>query len=440
MPSPPISPAPSPAGESSAAVPQGTASPTAEPELVDASFAHMAEFQRIAERHAGNRADGSPGFEASLTYAEAVLTAAGFDVERHTGEALVDWSGDATLTRANGPEFDGADVLPMRGSPTTDGTLTAGLSTSSNKKGCQLGDYAESAGTVVLVERGECAFSTKSALAKEAGAVGLIIYDPAGPLNGDLGTDRDVVPTVSVSSDGAQSLIRAMAEGDVQVRFTVSGESTYRAITNLIAHRPGNHSPAVLLGAHLDGVAQGPGINDNASGVSLALATAERLARSGEADNLRIALWGGEELGLLGSGVYVMGFGATKPDVSAYVNLDMVASPNGVVGIHGSGTALDLTQRVLREAGAEFELVQMAGYSDHAWFESRQIPTVGFHTGAGDEVTQEQAATFGSEAGEPKDSCYHRACDTLETVDTPEVRARMQVIGDALLAVIPQLS
>ena len=57
-----------------------------------------------------------------------------------------------------------------------------------------------------------------------------------------------------------------------------------------------------MVGAHLDSVPEGPGINDNASGSAGILAIAEVLAGTETANALRFAWWGAEEFGLLGSG------------------------------------------------------------------------------------------------------------------------------------------
>ena len=74
--------------------------------------------------------------------------------------------------------------------------------------------------------------------------------------------------------------------------------------SNVIADLPGRQSGVVLLGGHLDSVASGPGINDNGSGSALVLEVARQARRLHvrPRHGLRFAFWGGEELGLLGSG------------------------------------------------------------------------------------------------------------------------------------------
>ena len=90
-----------------------------------------------------------------------------------------------------------------------------------------------------------------------------------------------------------------------------------------------------MLGAHLDSVADGPGINDNGSGTAGILETALSMANAPTRNRLRFAFWGAEELGLLGSEHYVAGLpAAEKAKIKLYLNFDMIASPNHIIGIY----------------------------------------------------------------------------------------------------------
>ena len=70
----------------------------------------------------------------------------------------------------------------------------------------------------------------------------------------------------------------------------------------------------LMVGAHLDSVLEGPGINDNGSGVAAVLEIARGVAEGGIPDGtaVRIGLWGGEELGLVGSRAYVPSLETTR--------------------------------------------------------------------------------------------------------------------------------
>ncbi len=76
---------------------------------------------------------------------------------------------------------------------------------------------------------------------------------------------------------------------------------------NILADTGGDAGHTVVVGAHLDSVQEGPGINDNASGVAAVLETARWMKEAGitPANRVRFAFWGGEEDGLYGSQHYV---------------------------------------------------------------------------------------------------------------------------------------
>ena len=100
-----------------------------------------------------------------------------------------------------------------------------------------------------------------------------------------------------------------------------------------------------MVGAHLDSVIAGPGINDNGSGTSTILEIAEQLTALKYTNKLqrqvRFAFWGAEELGLLGSQHYVDSLSeAQQAKIYANLNFDMLGSPNYVRFVYdGDGSA-----------------------------------------------------------------------------------------------------
>ncbi|OLF16084.1 M28 family metallopeptidase [Actinophytocola xanthii] len=203
---------------------------------------------------------------------------------------------------------------------------------------------------------------------------------------------------------------------------------------NLVADWPGGDENAVMMfGAHADGVAAGPGINDNGSGTAalleVALTVAEQDPRP--ARQLRFAWWGAEEVGLVGSAHYVRRLPADELErIDGYLNFDMIASPNGGYFVYsssgqpeGSAAFERLLNGHFADAGIETEPVDLAGRSDHAPFADAGIPTGGVFTGAEGTKTPEQARKWGGTAGKPFDPCYHRACDTTANID-PELLGR----------------
>jgi aminopeptidase S len=132
----------------------------------------------------------------------------------------------------------------------------------------------------------------------------------------------------------------------------------------------------------------------------LAAPLAAAAARLPAGTQLRFGFWGAEELGLYGSRHYVGALSRTERAAhAAYVNLDMVGTPNGSRGVYeGRDEAGRRIERVLRRAlGGRIRPERLGGASDHAPFARAGIAVGGLFTGT--------------------DRCYHRACDTAEHVD-----------------------
>jgi aminopeptidase S len=215
---------------------------------------------------------------------------------------------------------------------------------------------------------------------------------------------------------------------------------------SLVVERPGAGGEVVMLGAHLDSVAAGPGINDNGSGVAALLVIAERLAElPAPRRTVRFAFWGAEEGGPFGSTAYVAALEpAERRDIVAYLNFDMIGSPNAIRLVYdeagaapGSAALTHLFATALASAGLAWEPIDLEGDSDHGPFTGAGIPTGGLFSGGIEPVTDAQAAaSFGAIAGEPADACSHRACDTIDNVDL----ATLDEMADAIAAVLVMLA
>ena len=85
-----------------------------------------------------------------------------------------------------------------------------------------------------------------------------------------------------------------------------------------------------MVGAHLDSVRSGPGINDNGSGVAAVLETALQLGGEPPTTNaVRFAFWGAEEVSMDGSKKYLRSLTKEQlDDIALYLNFDMLGSPN----------------------------------------------------------------------------------------------------------------
>ncbi|RJQ72289.1 M28 family peptidase [Pseudonocardiaceae bacterium YIM PH 21723] len=186
---------------------------------------------------------------------------------------------------------------------------------------------------------------------------------------------------------------------------------------NLIADWPGGDTGnTLMLGAHLDSVSAGPGINDNGSGSATILENALTVAakKPSLSRHLRFAWWSDEEQGLVGSKFYVNSLSsADKAKIKSYLNFDMTGSPNGGYFINNITTDLGKAFKAYFDkiGVAAEENTEGAGRSDDYSFQNAGIASSGFAAGASARKTAAQAQKWGGTSGQAYDSCYHSACD-----------------------------
>ncbi len=408
---------------------------------------HMAALQRVADAHNGTRAAGTPGYAASVRYVEKMLRAAGYKVARQP------FSMTLTATLAETGRVRGGALLNpkiMAGSPNTPvGGFTAPLVTPTDPLGCTTESESKLRGAVVLVRRGSCTFAEKSQKMAAAGAVATLVYNSGepdnSPLFGSLGDSTSerleaTVPTAGLTQAAGERLLEKLTGGAVKVRLELRTSRITQKTANVIAELPRTSGRVVMVGAHLDSVPEGPGINDNGSGVGLTLELARQLARTGQAKGVRFAFWGAEELGLLGSAHYVGGLSpAELKNIRAYLNFDMVSSPNAAPFAYGDPELTGLFTDEFAAAGLTLLPDAVGGRSDHAPFEAAGIPVAGLFSGAeGVKPNREVGAYGGSTA--PYDACYHRACDTLRGSSTPTATRYLDLLADAAANALQHLT
>ncbi|PZG52196.1 peptidase M28 [Spongiactinospora gelatinilytica] len=207
---------------------------------------------------------------------------------------------------------------------------------------------------------------------------------------------------------------------------------------NLIADWPGGPTnQTIMLGAHLDSVSAGPGINDNGSGSSGLLEVALALAGKNPTmkKHVRFAWWGAEEQGMRGSTYYVQNGGSSGVD--AYLNFDMIASPNPGYFVYDDDTAL---QKLFNDYFATLQIptereTEGDGRSDHAPFKNAGVTVGGLFTGASSVKSAAQAQKWGGTSGQAFDRCYHSACDSYPgNINTTALDRNSDAIAVALWA------
>lgn len=272
-----------------------------------------------------------------------------------------------------------------------------------------------------------------SALEAHLAALQAIADDPAGD-----GSRANGTPGFSASVDYVVGKLEAAGYGVERQEVAIPDGST----TNVLAERRGTGPGVVMVGAHLDSVAAGPGINDNASGVAALLVIAEQLiALPAPSQTVRFAFWGAEEGGPFGSAAYVDSLDAlARAEIHAYLNLDMIGSPNAVTFVYdeadaaaGSAALTNVVADVFDRRGFPWVPIDLEGDSDHGPFIAAGIPTGGLFSGGIEPVTEAQAARFGATAGEPADPCSHQACDTLDNVDLATLGLMAAGIANAIV-------
>ena len=434
---------------------------------------HLQKFQAIADAHGGNRDAGTPGYDASVDYVVKRLENAGYDVslQNFTFDAFEEESPSVFERVSPSPEvYTDEDFLTM--SYSGNGDVTAPLeavggivipSPGGSVSGCSPEDFADfTEGSIALIQRGDCSFRQKAENAEAAGAVGVVIFnegneDPAddrlGVVNGTLDPPRLDIPVIGTSFAVGEELYALTQQGRVVVHLKVDASVVTTKGTNVIADtRAGREDRTVVVGAHLDSVEEGPGINDNGSGTSTILEVALQMSELGirPENRVRFAFWGAEESGLLGSEHYVNDLVENDPDelddIALNLNFDMLGSPNFVrfvydgngsdtpdAGPPGSAKIERVFNRYFAAKGLETEPTAFDGRSDYGPFIDEKIPAGGLFTGAEGIKTPRQEDIYGGTSGEPYDACYHEACDDIDNLSIKALNQMSDAVAHATL-------
>ena len=408
----------------------------------DAMMTLLKKLQEIADAHDGNRALGSPGYDASVDYVANTLRDKGFDVQTPEFEVHLPFADEPSLT-VSGNKVAAKPLEFTKGTPLEGVSGPLVPARVEDTPGCTPSDYdgLPVAGAVVLVDRGKCQFGVKQAMAAERGAVALIVAnnEDGDDMGGTLGETTDVkIPVISVTKATGAQLRAEPGPTTIKMNAGVRNERTRNVIAQT---KTGSTANVVMVGAHLDSVPAGPGINDNGSGVAAVLETALQLGNSPQVTNaVRFGFWGGEELGLLGSNNYVQSLNVDAlKDIALYLNFDMLGSPNpgyftydgdqstppkddGVPRVPEGSAGIERTLvAYLKGAGKPPEDTSFDGRSDYDSFTQAGVPVGGIFSGAEEKKTAGEAERWGGQANESFDPNYHKATDTLDHIDRAEL-------------------
>lgn len=235
--------------------------------------------------------------------------------------------------------------------------------------------------------------------------------------------------------------------------FTIQKLTNPSTNYNVIAEtKEGDHNNVLMLGGHTDSVYAGPGINDDGSGTIGSLVIAKYLTNFRVKNAVRFGFWGAEEFGKLGSFHYMKSINGTlggsqkeAHKVRAYLNFDMIASPNYVLGIYdGDGSAFNFSgpagsdtiekdfENFFKSKGLPSVPSIFSGRSDYAAFLENGIPSGGLFTGAEEVKTEEEARLFGGTAGISLDPNYHQKGDTIDNLSHEAFLVNTQSIANSV--------
>lgn len=382
---------------------------------------NLERLDEIATANGGNRAFGLPGYEASVDYVMSKISdSKTYDSWTQDFPALYN---DVVSITFRVDDTDYYVFGPTYSPSTSDEGVTAPLVLGpSGEAACTAAGYEglDVTDKMVLVQRGLCpdgsTIAGKIRAAVAAGAGNVILYNnvPTLVTGGTLSAPDPVGYRSSgfINQDDGEALAARLEAGEsIEAYFQHTQIVEERITQNVFAEsKGGDEEYVIMLGAHLDSVKAGAGINDDGSGSTLLLEIFKGLQKLGFRNKIRLAWWGAEENGLVGSRYYTTQLNNTAEadNILLYLNFDMVSrgyfgvfdgdgSTHGLAGAPGSDVIEKLFVDHLTSKGVNVTAAVFTGGSDYASFMSTlNKPVGGLHTGTG--VAQ--------------DPCYHQACDT----------------------------
>lgn len=235
-----------------------------------------------------------------------------------------------------------------------------------------------------------------------------------------------VLPTIVMSNEDYGRITRILADGtDVTLEFNIlnrvypEGKTSY----NTVAEIPGTDKAdeVIMLGGHLDSWHASTGATDNAIGCAIMMEAARILLTLGVKPRrtIRVALWSGEEQGLLGSQAYVKehfgSFENPKPGYEkfgGYFNIDSGTGRVRGAGVFGPSAAAEIMRKILEPlkddgvVGAVASRSRNLGGSDNTSFSQAGLPGIG----------------MGQDPIEYNSHTWHTNFDTYERILEDDVR------------------
>lgn len=380
----------------------------------------------------GPRLSGSPAYDAAADWALEVFREMGLSgVQLEPFEFGRGWSMQATTLEIIAPRFAPLIGYPEAWSPSTRGVLEGTpvyLGDHTRDEIIAMGESLR--GAIVLAQRPQAVFTQADrpqptdaqgpvrtgaparapgeggsagvqlnamrALLQELGA-GAVLTPTRGEhgtvyVLGNRNTPDGAVPSFQVAAEDYNTLVR-MVEAGLPVVVRVGLEAQYHEDRteshNVLAEIPGSDPEIgheiVLVGAHLDSWHSGSGAVDNADGAAVAMEAMRILMALGVAPRrtIRVALWGGEEQGLLGSRAHAeRHYGGDENDAareafSVYLNDDPGGGATFGWYMEENASAMaifDAWLAPLADLGVRRNVIQGIPSTDHLSFTRLGLP------------------------------------------------------------------
>jgi Iap family predicted aminopeptidase len=228
---------------------------------------------------------------------------------------------------------------------------------------------------------------------QRAGAI--VTLKPSAYRDGTVGvlgsqtTSATALPSIVVAAEQYNMLTRMAASGqppelrvELRTRYHEDDTNSYNVVAEIPGTDPALRDEVVLIGAHLDSWHTGNGATDNADGAIAAMEAMRILAalNAHPRRTVRVALWSGEEQGLLGARAYVMQHfkdQAARDKLAVYLNDDPGSGKTLGFYMEGNQTAkaiFDTWLEPLKELGATRNINEGIGSTDHVAFIEAGLP------------------------------------------------------------------
>jgi len=245
-----------------------------------------------------------------------------------------------------------------------------------------------------------------------------------------------VVPTVVMRNEDYGRIARILGDGTpVELQFTITntvypdGKTVYNTISEIAGSD--KKDEVVMLGGHLDSWHSATGATDNAIGCAVMMEAARILKAIGVQPRrtIRVALWSGEEQGLLGSQAYVKEhfgtFEEQKPEYSklvAYMNIDSGTGRARGASVFGPPEAAGIVRELFKPfedigvMGALATGSRATGGTDSTSFNNAGLPGIG----------------FGQDPIEYNSATWHTNLDTYERIIEQDAKQSAMTIASLL--------